>query len=78
MASVTLSRGGTSVDVQLNAESGTPLLSTSFGKPEVQVRESGGTLDPRINDRWSGLESYTFEGKLYDYTMLPPTNSRTW
>lgn len=43
------------------------MLSCSFGKPEVQVRKSGGTLLPRINDRWSGLESYTFQGKLYDY-----------
>jgi len=67
MASVTLSRSGTSVDIQLNAEGGTPLLSTSFGKPEVEVRKSGGTLLPRINDRWSGLESYTFAGKVYDY-----------
>jgi hypothetical protein len=67
MASVTLSRGSTSIDIQLNAEAGTPLLSTTFGKPEIQVRQSGGTLNPRINDRWSGLESYTLEGKLYDY-----------
>jgi len=68
MASVTLSRGGDSVDIQLNAEGGTPLLSTSFGKPEIQVRKSGGTLNPRVQDRFSGLESYTLEGKLYDYS----------
>ena len=42
-------------------------MSTSFGKPELEVRKSGGTLNPRINDRWSGLESYTLVGKLYDY-----------
>jgi len=67
MSSVTLSRGSDSVDIQLNAEGGTPLLSTTFGKPSVQVRESGGVQNPRVNDRWSGLESYTLQGKLYDY-----------
>lgn len=67
MADATLSRGSTSVSIKLVEEGGTQLLSTSFGKPEVQVRESGGTLNPRINDRWSGLENYTLIGKLYDY-----------
>lgn len=67
MAIATLSRGGTSIDIRLVEESGEILLSSSFGKPEVQVRESGGTLSPRINDRWSGLQNFQLVGKLYDY-----------
>jgi hypothetical protein len=67
MASVTLSRGSTSIDIPLVEESGEQLLSTTFGKPEVQVRQSGGTLNPRVIDQWSGLESFTLVGKLFDY-----------
>lgn len=67
MAVVTLSRGNTSVDVQLVEEGGEQLLSTSFGKPEVNIRETGGTINPRIMDQWSGLESFTMVGKLFEY-----------
>jgi hypothetical protein len=67
MVVATLSRGGTSVDIRLVEEGGQQLLSTSFGKPEVKVRESGGTLNPRVSDRFSGLENYQLVGKLYDY-----------
>jgi hypothetical protein len=67
MSSVTLSRGGTSIDIPLLAESGTELLTSTFGKPEVQVRSSGGTLDPRIVDQWSGLQTFTLAGQLFDY-----------
>lgn len=67
MASVTLSRAGTSVEVPLEEESGEQLLSTTFGKPEVQVRSSGGSVNPRVQDRWSGMENYNLVGKLYDY-----------
>jgi hypothetical protein len=62
-----LSRDGTSVDIELVEEGGQELVSTSFGKPEVQVRESGGTLNPRVIDQWSGLENFTLVGKLFDY-----------
>lgn len=67
MASVTLSRGTTSIEIPLEEEAGEQLLATTFGKPEVQVRDSGGTLNPRVQDRWSGLESYSLVGKLYDH-----------
>lgn len=67
MAVVTLSRGATSVDIELVAEGGEQLLSTSFGKPSVNVRKSGGTLNPRVTDNWSGLENFNIVGKLYDY-----------
>jgi len=67
MATATLSRGSTSIDIPLQEESGEILLSATFGKPEVDVRQSGGVINPRVNDRWSGLESYQLVGKLYDY-----------
>jgi len=67
MASVTLSRGATSIDIPLVEESGEQLLSTTFGKPETQVYQSGGTLNPRVQDQFSGLESFTLVGKLFDY-----------
>jgi len=67
MAFVTLSRGTTSIDLPLVEESGEQLLSTTFGKPEVQVRESGGTLNPRVQDQWSGLENYQLVGRLFDH-----------
>lgn len=67
MAVVTLSRGNTSVDIQLVEEGGESLLSTSFGKPEVNVREQGGTINPRVQDQFSSLENYELRGKLFDY-----------
>lgn len=67
MANVTLSRGGTSVDIPLVEEGGEQLLTTTFGKPEVDIRQSGGTLNPRAIDNWSGLETYQLVGKLFDY-----------
>lgn len=67
MAVATLSRGTESVDIQLVESGGTPLVSGTFGKPEVDVKESGGTLNPRTNDRWSGLQNFTLQGKLFDY-----------
>ncbi len=67
MVSVTLSRGTTSVDIPLQEERGEQLLTSTFGKPEVQVRESGGTILPRVQDQWSGLQNFNIVGKLFDY-----------
>lgn len=67
MVSVTLSRGSTSIDLPLEEEAGEQLLAATFGKPELQVRDSGGTLNPRVQDRFSGMETYSLVGKLYDY-----------
>jgi hypothetical protein len=67
MVDATLSRGSTSIDIPLEEESGTLLLSATFGKPNITVRDSGGTLNPRVSDRFSGLESYQLVGKLFDY-----------
>jgi hypothetical protein len=67
MAVVTLTRGGTSVDIELVEEGGEQLLSTSFGKPEINVRDNGGTLNPRTQDQFSALENYELRGKLFNY-----------
>jgi len=67
MATATLSRGSTSIDIDLLGEGSDQLVSTSFGKPEVNVRENGGTLNPRTIDQWSALENYELRGRLFDY-----------
>lgn len=67
MAVVTLSRGATSVDIELVEEAGEQLLATSFGKPGLNVHDNGGTINPRIQDRWSAMENYELRGKLYSY-----------
>lgn len=67
MVSVTLSRSGTSIDIPLEEEAGEQLLAVTFGKPELQVRDGGGTLLPRVQDRWSGIETFSLVGKMYDY-----------
>ena len=67
MTSVTLSRGSTSIDIQLQKEGGSQLLVSNFGKPEVNIRENGGTLNPRVQDQWSGLQNFTLAGMVFDY-----------
>ena len=67
MVAVTLSRNGTSIDVPLQEEAGEQLIATSFGNPETQVRKSGGSLNPRVQDQWSGLQNFSLVGKLFDY-----------
>lgn len=60
---VTLSRGGTSVALPIDASGGTPLISVDYGKPSLDIRGSG-VLNPRHNDQWSGLEQYTLIGRF--------------
>lgn len=67
MAVATLTRGSTSIDIPLEEEGGEILVASTFGKPEVQVRQSGGTINPRINDRWSGIQTFELTGKFFDY-----------
>ena len=67
MAVATLTRGSTSIDIRLEEEGGEQLLSTSFGKPEIQTRDNGGTLNPRTQDQFSSIENYELRGKLFDY-----------
>jgi hypothetical protein len=47
-------------------EGGEILAARTFGKPEVNVRASGGTLNPRVNDRWSGTETIKLVGKIFE------------
>lgn len=67
MTSVTLSRGSTSIEIQLEKEGGEQLLASTFGKPEVNIRENGGTLNPRVLDNWSGVQNFTLAGMVFDY-----------
>jgi len=67
MAVATLSRGTTSVDIPLVEEGGEILVSSTFGKPETKVRQSGGTLNPRVQDNFSGLQGVQLAGRLFDY-----------
>jgi len=67
MVDATLSRGGTSVDIPLQKEGGEILVSSTFGKPEAKIRDSGGTLNPQVTDEWSGIQTFQLKGTLYDY-----------
>ena len=67
MAVATLSRGSTSIDIPLQEEGGEILVAASFGKPNLNIRPSGGTLDPGVLDNWSGLQNFEIAGKLFDY-----------
>jgi len=64
MATATLSRAGTTVEIPLLANSsGVPLCGRDIGKPNLRIQETG-SLDPRHVDQWSGLESYTITGRF--------------
>jgi len=67
MAVATLSRGSTSVEIPLVEEGGEILVSSTFGKPETTVRESGGTLNPRVLDNFSGLQGIQLVGRFFEY-----------
>ena len=67
MAVATLTRGNTSIEIPLQEEGGEILVSSTFGKPEVDIRRSGGTLNPRSQDQFSGLQNFEIAGKLFDY-----------
>jgi hypothetical protein len=63
-ATVTLSQGTRSVTIPLVEESGTNLLASDLGKPEVQLPDSGGAIFPRALDNFSGLENITLQGRF--------------
>ena len=67
MAVATLTRGNDSIEIPLQEEGGEILVSSTFGKPEVDIRQSGGTLNPRSQDQFSGLQNFEIAGKLFDY-----------
>jgi hypothetical protein len=65
MTTITLSRGGTSVDIPLLSDSGgTPLITRSVGKPEQTLTEQSGALNPRSQDFRAGLETVTAVGRF--------------
>jgi hypothetical protein len=64
MVSVTISRGSTSIDIPLLESSGTPLFSTDFGKPFATVHENSGSVNPRVQDRWSAQINHTIIGRF--------------
>lgn len=65
MAEATLSRGSTSVTLPLIETGGSPVCSVDFGKPNLEIQNSG-LLSPRHIDQWSGLEQYTLLGRFTD------------
>lgn len=64
MAVATLTRGTTTIDIPLIDESGTPLIATDFGKPELELRPSGGTLSPRSMDNWNANINHNIVGRF--------------
>jgi hypothetical protein len=64
MVSVTISRGSTSIDIPLLESSGTPLFSTDFGKPFANVHQNSGSVNPRVQDRWSAQINHTIMGRF--------------
>lgn len=63
MVNVTLSRGGTSVDIELLESGGTPLISKDVGKPNQQIWDVG-SINPQFRDVWSTNNQYTIVGRL--------------
>lgn len=62
----TLSRGSTSVEIPvLSNQAGAPLLVRTFGKPNLNIQETG-ALNPRHVDQWSGLLQYNILGRFHD------------
>jgi hypothetical protein len=70
MAVVNISRPFTNdndnpnVVIPLLESSGTPLLSVDFGKPFANVHENSGSINPRVQDRWSSQINYTIIGRF--------------
>jgi hypothetical protein len=64
MTSVTISRGGTSIEIPLLESSGTPVFSTDFGKPFANIHKNSGSVNPRVQDRWSAQINHTLSGRF--------------
>lgn len=72
---VTLSRSGTSIDIPVVSDgSGSPLVSSDLGKPELSLYATG-ALFQRHLDSWSQLENYTILGRFYSDSAY--TDART-
>jgi len=64
---VTFTQGATSVDLPLVDEGNTPLFISDLGKPNQDIRDGMGTIDPGVTDEWSSLRNFNMVGKLFDY-----------
>lgn len=58
----TLSQGNDSVDLPLLAPGGDVLTATDYGKPHLITHNVGGSLFPRTQDQWSGLQQLNVLG----------------
>ena len=65
MATATLTRGNTEVEIVLLEQGGSPILSRDIGKPTLNIHETG-ALDPRHVDQQAGLMQYSIAGRLVD------------
>lgn len=63
MATATIERGTTTIEITLLEEGGSPLVSRDIGKPGQRMHETGG-LDPRSNDQFAGTIQYNLVGRL--------------
>jgi len=62
MATATLDRDGTTVQIPLVTDSsGSPVVSRDYGKPNQEIQPTG-SINPRFSDFWSGLQQYTLSG----------------
>jgi hypothetical protein len=59
-----LIRGDRTVTLPLLDAGGTPLFSVDFGKPNANIRNGGGSLNPRVQDQYSGNINYTLVGRF--------------
>jgi hypothetical protein len=67
MTLITLTQLGSSDDpisIPLLESSGTPLFSVDFGKPFANIHENSGSINPRVQDRWSSQINYTIIGRF--------------
>lgn len=67
MATATLTRGGTTVELVLLESGGSPLVSVDAGKPTLQVHNTG-ALEPRTQDQFASLETYNVIGRFVSDT----------
>jgi len=67
MASIRLVRDNTDIELTLVEEGGTPLFIGDFGKPQLNIRDNGGTLNPRVLDQFSGNANYNMVTRLNSY-----------
>jgi len=67
MATATLTRNGTTVDITLLEQGGSPVVSVDHGKPTMMFHNTG-ALDPRTQDQFAGLTQYSLMGRFVSDT----------